>query len=149
MGWVFVPTPNYQLDKKTIKTKTTMAKYAIIYRCGHTAEVQLYGKYEDREKKIAYYKTIDCPECRAKEAADKAKADGLAELTGSPKQVSWASDIRSEKLADAEKLATQVNKNKNMFDGAVETMKAETSASWWIDRRDDTIMDILKELLIK
>lgn len=126
-----------------------MAKYTITYRCGHTAEVQLYGKYEDREKKIAWYKTIDCPECRAKAAAAEAQADGLAELTGSSKQVSWASDIRAEKLADAEKLATKVTKNKDMFDGAVNKMKNETSASWWIDRRDDTIMDILKELLIK
>lgn len=126
-----------------------MAKYTITYKCGHTAEVQLYGKYEDREKKIAWYKTIDCPECRAKEAAAKAQADGLAVLTGSSKQVSWASDIRAEKLADAEKLATKVNKNKDMFDGAINKMKGETSASWWIDRRNDTIMDILKELLIK
>lgn len=126
-----------------------MAKYTITYKCGHTAEVQLYGKYEDREKKVAYYTTIDCPECRAREAAAKAKDDGLAELTGSPKQVSWASDIRAEKLADAEQLAEKVTRNKDMFDGAINKMKAETSASWWIDRRDDTIMDILKELLIK
>lgn len=126
-----------------------MAKYTITYKCGHTAEVQLYGKYEDREKKVAYYATTDCPECRAREAAAKAKDDGLAELTGSPKQVSWASDIRAEKLADAEQLAEKVTRNKDMFDGAINKMKAETSASWWIDRRDDTIMDILKELLIK
>lgn len=63
--------------------------------------------------------------------------------------MSWASDIRAEILADAEKLAAKVNKNKDMFDGAINKMKNEASASWWIDRRNDTIMDILKELLIK
>lgn len=126
-----------------------MAKYTITYKCGHTADIQIFGKYEDREKKVAYYATIDCPECRAREAAAKAKADGLAELTGSPKQVSWASNIRAEKLADAEQLAEKVTRNKDMFDGAINKMKAETTASWWIDRRDDTVMDILKELLIK
>ena len=139
-----------------IKKKTTitlnnkiMAKYTITYKCGHTAEVNLYGKLADREAKIAWYKTIDCPECRAKAAANNAKDNGFAELTGSPKQVSWANDIRAKKLADAEKLATKVTKNKDMFISAIDKMKNEASASWWIDRRDDTIMDILKELLIK
>ena len=126
-----------------------MAKYTITYRCGHTAEVQLYGKYEDRDKKIAWYKTIDCPECRAKARDEEAKVKGYAELTGSEKQVRWANDIRAKKLADAEDLATKVNKNKGKFDEAVKTLKDKTSASWWIDRRDNTIMDILKELLIK
>ena len=126
-----------------------MAKYTITYKCGHTAEVNLYGKLADREAKIAWYKTIDCPECRAKAAANDAKDNGLAELTGSPKQVSWASDIRTEKLTDAEKFAPKVTKNKDMFISAIDKMKNETSASWWIDRRNATIMDILKELLIK
>lgn len=126
-----------------------MAKYTITYRCGHTAEVQLYGSYKDRERKIAYYKTIDCPECRANKANEDAKENGYAVLTGSAKQVGWASDIRAAKMAEADKLATKVNKNKDLFDGAVKQMKNETSASWWIDRSDDTIMDILKELLIK
>ncbi len=126
-----------------------MAKYTITYRCGHTAEVQLYGKYEDREKKIAWYKTIDCPECRAKAQAVASEANGYATLEGSEKQVRWANDIRAKKIADAEKLAAKVNKNKDLFDGAVKQMKNEISASWWIDRRNDTIMDILKELLIK
>lgn len=124
-----------------------MAKYTITYRCGHTAEVQLYGKYEDREKKIAYYKTIDCPECRAKAAAKDAQDKGYAELTGSAKQVSWANDIRTKMMASAEALAAKVTRNREMFDKAIETMKNETSASWWIDRRDDTINDLLKEIL--
>lgn len=126
-----------------------MAKYTITYRCGHTAEVQLYGKYEDREKKIAWYKTIDCPECRAKAQAAALEAKGYATLEGSEKQVSWANEIRAKKIADAEMLAAKVNKNKDLFDGAINEMKNETSASWWIDRRNNTIMDILKELLIK
>ena len=126
-----------------------MAKYTITYRCGHTAEVQLYGTYKDREKKIAYYKTIDCPECRAKAVAEDAQSKGYAELTGSAKQVSWANDIRSKMMHEADELAANVTRNKEMFDKAVETMKNETSASWWIDRRNNTIKDIIKELLIK
>ena len=124
-----------------------MAKYAITYKCGHNEEVQLYGKYADRESKINYYKTIDCAECRAKAAAESAKVKGLAELTSSAKQVSWANDIRAKLMREADELAAKVTRNKEVFDKAVETLKNETSASWWIDRRDNTAMDLIKEVL--
>ena len=124
-----------------------MAKSTITYRCGHTAEVQLYGAYKDREKKIAYHKTIDCPECRAKAAAEDAQGKGYAELTGSAKQVSWANDIRTKMMHEVDELAAKVTRNKEMFDKAVETLKNETSASWWIDRRDNSAMDLIKEVL--
>lgn len=124
-----------------------MTKYTITYRCGHTAEVQLYGKYADRERKINYYKTIDCPECRAKALAKEAQSKGFAELTGSTKQVNWANDIRNTKMAEIEAFAAKVTRNHEMFDKAVATLKDEASASWWIDRRDDDIKDILKEIL--
>jgi hypothetical protein len=124
-----------------------MAKYTITYRCGHTAEVQLYGPYADREKKIAYYKTINCPDCRAKAAGEDAQKKGYAELTGSAKQVSWANSIRSKMMHEVDELAAKVTRNKEMFDKAVETLKNETSASWWIDRRDNTVMDLIKEVL--
>lgn len=67
-----------------------MAWYTIEYRCGHTEEKQLYGKSASRQSKIDWYKTIDCPECRAKQATD---------LNGSTKQVAWAADIREETKA--------------------------------------------------
>lgn len=124
-----------------------MAKYTITYKCGHTAEMQLYGKYVDRDKKIAYYKTIDCPDCRAKTIATEAAKKGYATLIGTEKQVRWANDIRGEKMSDAKKIAEKVNRNKEIFDGAIKKMEEETSASWWISHRDDTIKEILKELL--
>ena len=49
-----------------------MAKYTVTYKCGHTATIQLFGKYDDRERKIAYYKTIDRqPEASCVGRADK------------------------------------------------------------------------------
>ena len=32
-----------------------MAKYNITYSCGHEGTVQLFGKSEERERKIKYY----------------------------------------------------------------------------------------------
>lgn len=41
-----------------------MAKYTINYSCGHTGELQLYGKYKDRENKIEWLEREGlCPEC--------------------------------------------------------------------------------------
>lgn len=128
----------------TDKSKT-MAKYTITYKCGHTAEVQLYGTYAERESKINYYKTIDCPECRANAAAQEAKAKGYVELVGSAKQISWASDIRDNFFAKVEEIAPKVDRNKDIFDKAVEEIKAETSASWWIDNNNRDALNIIME----
>ncbi len=70
-----------------------MAKYTVTYKCGHTAEVQLYGKEAERQRKIKWYSTILCPECEACEAVRVATEKGYPELTGSPKQVAWAYKI--------------------------------------------------------
>lgn len=41
-----------------------MAKYEIKYLCGHSGTIQLFGKNEDRERKIKYYEShYICPDC--------------------------------------------------------------------------------------
>lgn len=72
----------------------------------------------------------------------------FAALEGSEKQVAWAEDIRSkvyaaveavaketvaanEAVASAEDLATA----KENIERALETLRSETSAKWWIDNR--------------
>lgn len=42
-------------------------KYDVTFSCGHTEEVQIYGKAEERERKIKYYgKSGLCSECYKK-----------------------------------------------------------------------------------
>lgn len=38
-------------------------KYDITYTCGHTATVELYGPTQERERKIAWLESIECPDC--------------------------------------------------------------------------------------
>lgn len=83
-----------------------MAKYDVRFSCGHVATICLYGKEEDRQRKIAWYEENGlCPDCYRKQqeeekkaAAEKAAAEaasfGLPELVGSPKQIAWADKIR-------------------------------------------------------
>lgn len=55
-----------------------MAKYSITYSCGHEAVVELFGKVEERKKKIEYFeKNGLCRECYKKKMEETAKAEGL------------------------------------------------------------------------
>lgn len=42
-----------------------MALAYITYKCGHSDNVQIYGTnvHGERDRKAAWYGTIDCPDC--------------------------------------------------------------------------------------
>ena len=126
-----------------------MAKYKIIYACGHTAEVQLYGKEADRQKKIAWYATIDCPDCDAREQREKAISAGLPELTGSEKQITWATKLRNNALAKLDAQIAVISNEQNKFKMTTfrnQWVNKETASSYWIDNRDEleNLRDIAK-----
>jgi len=85
-----------------------------------------------------------CPECYAKaqRAKERAKLDAqtaeaqqtlegmtLSDLTGTDKQIAWATDIRVRAAATC-KVAGGNEKFWAMFNGM-------TDAKWWIDNRDE------------
>lgn len=114
-----------------------MAQYTYTHTCGHTGEVTLYGKSDERQARIARLEREDCPACRARGA----------DLTGSVKQVAWALDIRAAALPKAEaayaewtaKLAAAPAPNaakahvQAALDNAIDAVRARTSAKDWID----------------
>ena len=144
-----------------------MAHYTINHTCGHSVEIQLFGKMEDRYRRIEWLETQECEECKrakANAAAAAAKdARGLADLTGSEKQIAWANTIREgaykaldllAPFASEDKLMVlmdgfenkmddkvkaqwiaSVEKVKPLFDGWKAKMDAHTDAKWWIDNR--------------
>ena len=94
------------------------------HSCGHSGDrYQAYGHHSGREKQLEAIERHACPDCRKAEADKKAADAGLPKLSGSPKQISWASDIRERalRLLPAEK---------------TEKLRPETSAKWWIEHRD-------------
>lgn len=127
-----------------------MAKYTITYKCGHQEEVQLYGKESEREKKIAYYSTIDCPHCRAEQARKEAEEFGLPQLKGSMKQIGWADDIRRLAKSNVEKMYELPTLKKEVAEKAVEWLYSHIDAAWWIDNRielgNSNIMTFVKFL---
>lgn len=144
-----------------------MAKYDVTFSCGHTVTISLYGKESDRQRKIKWYEENGlCPDCykkqieesrkaAAEEAADEAKALGLAELQGSEKQISWANSIRTAQIEaiskDMEVLQKDIDRisktGKNIeqldtakklmvfLDAIEQVIGSETSAAKIIDNR--------------
>jgi len=115
-----------------------MAKYDVTYTCGHTETVELFGKTSERERKIAWMEqNCVCPTCYKEKQQKEAAAFDLPELTGTPKQISWAETLRNgvfEKL-EFEKLA----RGKNPTDEFVDWLKSQTESRFWIDNRGASI----------
>ena len=143
-----------------------MAKYEVLFACGHTAIIQLYGKHTERESYIEWCKENRvCPECyekdrlekekvrlaeykkEAEEAKIEAESMGLPQLEGSEKQISWAMSIRKKLLPVADEAYDYLKKyfdkekyNKEDFLGFAKEWlhryKLQTKAAFWIDHRD-------------
>jgi len=52
-----------------------MAKYNVTYACGCEGTVNLFGKGSERERKLNWLSTVDCPACAAKARMAAAQAD--------------------------------------------------------------------------
>lgn len=95
-------------------------KYTVTFSCGHTAEVELFGKSSDREWKLQKMAEGLCPDCykaqkeaerkaASEAAAEEAKKQGFAELKGSEKQIAWAETIRAKFMSKLEALGKELN----------------------------------------
>jgi len=139
---------------------TDMAQYTITHTCGHTTSTQLYGKGSERDSRRAYLASQPCAACKRAAANETAAVEtaGLPALTGSDKQIAWATTIRRDQMAllTAEverRLAGMAAKmaqlgdaltteqragaaaNQAKYGEMIAYAEAQTSASWWIDNR--------------
>ena len=137
-----------------------MAHYDVTYTCGHTEEIQLFGKQDDRYRRIEWLqKNRMCNSCfqaqkqkeyeeQSRVAAEIAKSQKLPDLEGSEKQIVWAESIRKETLESKnntilplEQLPFDKNKEPQKYQlykiaqEARKKLESETSAKWWIDNR--------------
>lgn len=136
-------------------------KYIVTHNCGHDEEVVLYGPGKERDRRIAQMESQECPECRALHASERDEAKGYATLDGSPKQVSWASDIREDifsqvsrylygcireveaAVASGEITRERASEGYDDVDLTVlailDGLRSETSARWLIDNRSISV----------
>ena len=121
-------------------------KVNITYSCGHEGTIEVFGKAEERERKIKYFEEYGlCPDCYKEEKKGEEKAFAekyeLPELQGSEKQISWAESIRKEKIEEFEKEKPAIRKGAgddfaDFLNDFTTNYYKNTSASWWIDHRE-------------
>ncbi|MDD2885301.1 MAG: hypothetical protein PHT48_09685 [Dechloromonas sp.] len=140
-----------------------------------TNEILVIGqnrKLTDRKAAWLEDQGAICDECRHqqlieadKKAAEQNAAAGLPELTGTEKQILWAEKIRADKLANIRKAqqgelpqieiwafygdeGQPLPIDHEHFNHALETLKQQTGAAWWIDNRDIKAGVLFKRLYI-
>lgn len=130
-----------------------MAWYDIDHSCGHTDRHQIYGtnSHGERDRKVQWLSGRVCEDCyKAEQArlddeleqwvAGQEERHEMGELTGSAKQVAWAKDIRHKAC---KQVAVQLRDTKDperlqaKADRVYGAACKATSATYWIDHRDD------------
>ena len=130
-----------------------MAHYDVGYACGHTQEVELFGKTSARYEKIEYLERGLCPDCyremkqqeREQEnerSATLAESLGFSQLKGSEKQVAWATTIRQKVYESI--CRTDTEHPTYGYTLVVKVLSLELSAKWWIDNRNTDFVRITK-----
>lgn len=102
-------------------------KYDVTYSCGHTATVELFGKTEDRERKLHWMETEGmCPDCYRewiREENNRKVREALGYITlpqltaKSDKQLAYAESKRSEYILDNVNHIKQLYAAMHMDDG--------------------------------
>ncbi len=124
-----------------------MAQYPITHTCGHSAVAQIVGtnSHNERERKASWMAQQPCRDCRNESTRIEAAAEtaDLPALTGSDKQVAWATTLRADGLRkiDAELARIAELSGETIPQAAIDmvaAVKAKTDASWWIDHRDES-----------
>lgn len=119
--------------------------------CGHTERRGVTGiNSRDIAAKAAWMAdTLTCAACR-----DTAKQTATADsdLTGTPRQITWAADIRTKQLAELtdEKiahLARGYQVDETVIRGHAATLTGRTSAKAWIDTRGTSISLQIQDLM--
>lgn len=128
-----------------------MSKYQITHSCGCVITHNIGGTNVrgERDRKAAWLAEQPCFECRctAENEAAAAQNAHLPSLQGSAKQIAWAESIRAkvQKQLDnvvsrfrQDVIATDPEKRKIYEEALViiNSVRNQTSASWWIDNRD-------------
>lgn len=118
-----------------------MAKYNITHTCGHTRIIELFGKEADRERKIEWLESQECPECakaRVARQSEEIEAElGLSPLTGSDKQVAWAKCIRAPYLKQYKEMMPSIETSKpEMIEIMYNWLCDKSESKFWIDNRD-------------
>ena len=118
-----------------------MGTHYITHTCGHEAK-HVLTVAEEKRNKVEWLESVICPACYEKQRqaeraaeAERAKAatSHLPELTGSEKQVAWATTIRAKVLKVLPAATEKVAKPEELKQWIMELVQKETQAKFWIN----------------
>lgn len=148
-----------------------MARYTVEHVCGHTQDINLFGKHKDRDGRLARMRAESCPAClsktrreaittRAAEIRDSGLDSSWAKLQGTERQVEWAITIRVAKLTPVVERAIVAESSLDdpettdaqrvivdKWLRAVNWLQRCEQASWWIEARDDGADGLLRRAM--
>lgn len=113
-----------------------MAIESITHTCGHITRENLVGPMADRARRAEWLAAQPCTECKRAAELDAARAQtaDMIMLTGSEKQVAWATTIRAAAIAAVDTLLAGAALNANQ-QAAIDALRGQASAKFWIDNR--------------
>ena len=119
-------------------------KYDVIFKCGHAGVLDLVGKSTEWRLEQAQYNL--CPDCyramKQKEMEEELAKYNLPELSGTERQIKWATEIRFKFASEANRNLNGEYKDNTEFIGKyTKTYKSivdvQTTSKWWIEHRDE------------
>lgn len=152
-----------------------MAKAYVTFSCGHTGQVAGYRR-ADVDYKVEMAPTRLCPDCWRAEQQKENDAEnaaaaaspvnaGLPALTGTEKQIAWATTIRLTRLTEFESTIHELISNneqavesgkrtREQADQAIAQARlaygvllGESESRFWIDSREDSARMMLSAAL--
>lgn len=120
----------------------------ITHSCGHPQRHYVAGFYAaDRDREAVRLSRRPCASCWRRRCQASAEAQAgpggealhgvtLPPLSGTPRQVAWAEDIRRRHLTALPRLEP----------GAIDGVAAAINAAWWIERRTAPALTIVAHL---
>lgn len=117
------------------------------HSCGHEGErYQAYGKMDDRYRRLAQIEKLPCPDCLKEAAEDADMAANLPPMTGTDKQIAWASDIRRRIMVGYDSLMaqTQTAPRGNEVKVCLQAIREIKDSRWWIDNKNSDLQTLLQ-----
>ena len=128
-------------------------------KCGKTFERSAYRRNRREADEWEAWASLhfdECPGCyRARlaaereeenqKAAEAAKAAGMPELTGSPKQIAWATTIREKLLTACDTWVDERGREPDYDDFRSWLISAYTDSRYWIDNRSQSAYTLMAQ----
>jgi hypothetical protein len=133
-----------------------MPLFMVKNACGHEQIRRLPENAQDANTKKAWHESRLCRACWKKKAIEDAEKrmltgimDELPNITGTPDQVLWATNMRQDALRAADNQVSNTEPEQGKIFWFIATMArrrllCETSAKWWIDNRGEKLNKYVK-----